>query len=115
MTRLDCAVWDPSGPSKLAIAKLSNLPVVDCDTPVTVAVIVNDVEAPAINSPSSLQTSPAGTLAQSVAVLETKLKSVPKSSRMTKLLALAWPLFVAIIVYSTVSPMSTVLVSTPDT
>ena len=115
MTIWDCAAWEPSGPSKVAVAKLSNLPVVDWDAPVTVPVIVNEVVAPAFNAPRFLHTSPAGTLAQSVAVLETKVKSAPRSSRMTKLLALAWPLLVAVIVYWKVSPVSTVLASPPET
>ena len=81
----------------------------------TVPLIVNEVVAPAFNAPRFLQTSPAGTLAQSVAVLEIKVKSAPKSSRMIKLLALAWPLLVAVIVYWTVSPVSTVLALPPET
>ena len=74
MTIWDCAVWEPSGPSKVAVAKLSNLPVVDWDAPVTVPVIVNVVVAPAFNAPRFLHTSPAGTLAQSVAVSQAQFQ-----------------------------------------
>ena len=73
----------------MAVAKLSNLPVVACDAPVTLAVIVNDVEAPEAKPPRFLQMSPTGTLAQSVAVLDTKLKSATRSSSITKFVALA--------------------------
>ena len=100
--------------SNVAVATLSKVPVLDCDAPVTVAVKVNEVAEPASRVPIFLQMSPAGTLPQSVAVLATKLKSAPRSSRMTRLVALDWPLFVAVIVYSIVSPVSTTFVSPPD-
>ena len=74
--------------SNVAVATLSKVPVVDCDAPVTVAENVNEVAAPASRVPMFLQMSPAGTLPQSVAVLEAKVKSAPRSSRMTRLVAL---------------------------
>ena len=85
------------------------------DAPVIDAVKVNDVLAPDANAPIDLHKLAAGTVAQSVPVLEVNDKSLTNESRMTKLLASDWPALVAVTVYWTVSPVSKAFGSAPVT
>jgi hypothetical protein len=63
------------------------------------AVNVNEVLAPDASAPIDLHKLAAGTVAQSVPVLEVNDKSLANESRITKLLASDWPVLVAVIVY----------------